>query len=131
MYVHEIASGKKTVRYPRPPLLAALHRALGIPFQNATFIEAGVKLVKVYGLAQALGFWLGFILGPIGIIIAATLADERFKCPECGGAVVPGKPRCKNCGADIPIPTSASIPRPRIVRPTPRIRTPMKAQGEP
>lgn len=55
VYVHEIAAGKKSVRYPRPPLLAALHRALGLPFQNATFLETGVRLVRVYGMAQALG----------------------------------------------------------------------------
>lgn len=55
VYISEIVTGKKTVRYPRPPLLAALHRALNLPFQNATFLDAGVKLVKVYGLAQALG----------------------------------------------------------------------------
>lgn len=59
---------------------------------------------------QALGFWLGFFLGPIGIIIVALLSDERFKCPDCGGAVVPGKPRCKNCGAQL---SRAPVPRVR------------------
>lgn len=54
-YIHDIVSGKKQVRYPRPPTLAALHRALGLPVSNASLIESGVRLVKVYGMAQALG----------------------------------------------------------------------------
>ena len=55
VYVHEIVTGKKKVRYPRPPTANALHRALGLPVSNATPLEAGIRLVKVYGMAQALG----------------------------------------------------------------------------
>lgn len=56
-YIHEIAAGKKTVRYPRPPTLAALHRALGFPISinepSATYMTSRFKEVRIYGLAQA------------------------------------------------------------------------------
>lgn len=54
-YIHEIVSGKKKVRYPRPPTLNALRQALGLGLSNATRLESGIRLVKVYGMAQALG----------------------------------------------------------------------------
>ena len=33
--------------------------------------------------AGAFGFWLGFLLGPLGVI-AAALVDRRPPCPTCG-----------------------------------------------
>lgn len=46
------------------------------------------------------GFALGF-LWPIGWLVIFLLPDKRAKCPECGGVVVPGANRCKNCGSEI------------------------------
>lgn len=63
-----------------------------------------------------IGFFLGLLLGPIGLIIIAMHQDDRFKCPACGGSIVPGKPRCKNCGAQLAART-----------PVPRVRAPRKA----
>ena len=30
------------------------------------------------------GFWLGFILGPLGIFIVIFALDKRETCPHCG-----------------------------------------------
>ena len=46
------------------------------------------------------GFALG-LLWPIGWVIIFLLPDKRAKCPECGGTIVPGANRCKNCGSVI------------------------------
>jgi hypothetical protein len=47
------------------------------------------------------GLWWGLLLGVIGWIVVAIGPDLRPKCPECGGTVVAGARRCKNCGSDI------------------------------
>ena len=47
------------------------------------------------------GVILGFLLGPIGWLITLLWSDPRPKCPECGGVVVKGAAKCKNCGSTI------------------------------
>ena len=46
----------------------------------------------------SLGFWLGFLLGPIGVIAALFLNDHSHVCPECGGFLAEGARRCMHCG---------------------------------
>lgn len=53
-YISRIIAGE-TPRDPKRKTLAALHRALGLPVSNTTQIDAGVKMIKIYGMAQALG----------------------------------------------------------------------------
>ena len=47
------------------------------------------------------GFFLGLLLGPLGWIITALLADDRPRCPECLGVVNEYANKCQNCGADL------------------------------
>ena len=47
--------------------------------------------------AGAAGFWLGFLLGPLGIIVAFAI-DQRPKCPKCLGRVEPPAKVCQHCG---------------------------------
>jgi predicted amidophosphoribosyltransferase len=49
------------------------------------------------GRAFAGAIW-GILLGPLGWLVIAVAPDQRPKCPECGGDVVRGANRCKNCG---------------------------------
>ena len=46
----------------------------------------------------AAGFWVGFVLGPIGWVIACFLEDGRPKCRQCLGSVPRGAVRCMHCG---------------------------------
>ena len=46
------------------------------------------------------GFMWGILLGPIGWLVVALGPNMGPKCSECGGLVVPGSTRCKNCGAE-------------------------------
>lgn len=50
----------------------------------------------------AAGALFGLLLGPIGWAIVALGPNLKPKCPECGGVVVPGARKCKNCGSRIP-----------------------------
>ncbi len=47
------------------------------------------------------GMVLGALLGVLGWVIALVGSDDRPKCKECGGVIVPGARRCKNCGMEI------------------------------
>jgi hypothetical protein len=53
------------------------------------------------------GFFLGLLLGPIGWLVVAVGPNMNPKCPLCGGVVVKGAIKCKNCGGDLaPSPAS-------------------------
>lgn len=46
--------------------------------------------------AVAIGFLLGFLFGPIGVI-AMLIIDNRPRCPECSGRVDRGARICPHC----------------------------------
>ena len=50
---------------------------------------------------QEAGFLWGALLGPLGWLVIAVGPDLRPKCDKCGGVVVAGASRCKNCGAEL------------------------------
>ena len=47
------------------------------------------------------GAFLGLLLGPIGWLVVAVGPNMKLKCPLCGGVIVEGAIKCKNCGSDI------------------------------
>jgi len=51
---------------------------------------------------EGAGFLFGLLLGPIGWLLVAVGPDNSAKCPECGGVIVEGAKRCKNCGVELP-----------------------------
>lgn len=63
-------------------------------------ILIGALIGKYKGRTESGACWAA-LLGPIGWLIVALQEDLRQKCPECGGAVVPGARKCKNCGSVI------------------------------
>ena len=60
----------------------------------------GAVIGKSKGRLDSGVFW-SFFLGPIGWLIVALMSDLRQKCPECGGVVVAGARKCKNCASVI------------------------------
>ena len=85
----------------------------------------GIGILILYGLMMSLfsvlvgaligkhkgriasGFVWSLLLGPLGWLIVALMKDLRPKCSECGGVVVSGARKCKNCGATLHIEPSS------------------------
>jgi hypothetical protein len=60
------------------------------------------------GRAFAGAVW-GLILGPLGWLVIFVAPDQRPKCPECGGEVILGANRCKNCGFSLKEQSNAEV----------------------
>jgi len=72
----------------------------------ALFGLAGLLIGEFRGGRHVAGFWLGFLLGPIGILLAG-LGDTQ--CPACRGWTASDATRCPRChGAVEPI--RAAVP---------------------
>jgi hypothetical protein len=51
---------------------------------------------------EAMGAFLGLILGPVGILIAASLRPSRLQnCPDCGRRVSKKASTCPYCGGPV------------------------------
>ncbi len=61
----------------------------------------GNVIGKARGRTEAGAIW-GALLGVIGWLVIAAGPDHRPRCPECGGTVVEGASKCKNCGSHLP-----------------------------
>ena len=53
--------------------------------------------------AGCLGFIVGFLLGPVGIVIALVMKGERKICPHCRGYVDLHASKCPHCQESIAI----------------------------
>jgi hypothetical protein len=60
----------------------------------------GTLIGQIKGRTGA-GAFFGLLLGPLGWIIIALGPNKKPKCPFCGGIIVEGAVKCKNCGSDL------------------------------
>ena len=58
------------------------------------------RIASEKGRFATLWFWIGFLLGPIGVIAAVVLQVKR-PCPQCQGIIDPQARKCQHCGSDV------------------------------
>jgi len=51
--------------------------------------------------AGCTGFFVGFLLGPLGIIAAYFMTGDRIPCPYCREYIDPDASRCPKCQRDL------------------------------
>lgn len=64
------------------------------------FALVGALIGQSKGRTTA-GVIFGLLVGPIGWLIVAIGPNLKPKCPECGGVIVAGARKCKNCGSTL------------------------------
>lgn len=67
----------------------------------------GFSMLIGYGLGHMKGRpWdglaLGFLLGPLGCVIAVLLPKRGRQCPFCLGIIAPEARKCMHCTSDLP-----------------------------
>ena len=60
----------------------------------------GAIIGNTKGRPTAGALW-SMLLGPLGWLVILIAPDVRPKCPECGGPIVRGARKCKNCGSSL------------------------------
>ena len=79
------------------------------------FGVAAMLVMQNKGRSGCGGFALGFLLGPIGLIIALVLSSDHReiekkalnngdlrKCPQCAELIRVEAKKCRFCGSDVP-----------------------------
>jgi hypothetical protein len=56
-----------------------------------------------------LGFLLGVLLGPFGVLIIFLIKGNQKTCPYCRGTIHPDAIRCPHCQKDLPSQTKTGM----------------------
>lgn len=77
----------------------ALPVAYGVAALVGMFIfgAIGHYIGKTYRNQPVSGFWFGFWLGAIGLVLIVILDDKRRKCPACGERISGSPSICPDC----------------------------------
>lgn len=81
-----------------------LHAFVDFGWVYAVWIFMGVIGLLIGKLRgrESFGFWMGFLLGPLGWLITLLMGQGGPKCPECFGTVDPRAKKCCHCASDLP-----------------------------
>jgi hypothetical protein len=80
--------------------------------QLLAYLAIGGLVGAVIGASRKnflFGFVVGFLLGPIGWVIAAFV-DRRKQCPACKGRIADGATKCLHCGSTIAVEQAPAEP---------------------
>jgi hypothetical protein len=80
---------------------AHLDAMLSLTFWMVFFAAIAWLIARRKGQG-ALGMWLGFLLGPIGVLIICVTRGDRKACPHCLSLIKARAAVCPRCTREIP-----------------------------
>lgn len=73
---------------------------VGIIFSTLIFVPLGAIVGAIWKGDAKNGACLGFLFGPLGVLLVGLLSDKKSRCSHCRSALPAGATVCRACGRD-------------------------------